>query len=371
MTARIERVVAYRVELPFVEGPYAISGGRVERGFDALVVGLHAEGGLVGWGEMAPLGATYAPAFAAGARAALEELAPVLLGLDAGEPAVAAHALERALRGHPYAKSPLDVAAWDLAAKAAARPLAALLGGRFGTDVALYRVVPMCEAEEAEAIARRLVEQGYDRLQVKVGDDPEADRERLAAVRRAVGERLLLFADANGGWSTADARRFLRGLAEHERLVVEQPCASIGECAALRAACPWPIALDESIDSLEALLEARAAGVADAVTIKIARVGGITQARVIRDAAVALHVPVTIEDTGGAEIATAAIAHLALSTPAGSRLQAYPMSEIVERSTADGLPPARRGRLSLPDGPGLGIEPRRAVLGEPFFEAAL
>jgi cis-L-3-hydroxyproline dehydratase len=369
VTARIERIVAYRVELPFVEGDYAISGGRVARGLDSTVVAIHTDTGDAGWGEMAPLGATYAPAFAGGARAALAELAPALVGLDARAPVAASLVMDRTLRGHPYAKSPLDIALWDLAARLAGLPLAALLGGRFGDTVDVYRALPIDEPEATSDLARVYVRQGYRRLQVKVGDDPADDLERVAATRLAVGDGVTLFADANGGWSTRDARRFLHGLRD-DGVVVEQPCATIEECAAIRAACPRPIVLDESIDSLEALIKARDLGVADGITIKIARVGGITPARLIRDAAVSLRIPVTIEDTGGAEIDTAAIAQLALSTPEALRMHAYPFHELVTISNADGMPPVRDGRLTPPPGNGLGVEPRQDVLGEPILEFA-
>ncbi len=367
MTARIERVLAYRVELPFLEGDYTISGGRVERGLDSTVVAVHADDGTVGWGEMAPLGTTYAPSFAGGARAALAELGPALIGLRAHEPQVAAAALDAALRGHPYAKSPVDMAVWDLAARFLSLPLVDLLGGRFGSTVELYRALPIGESAPTAELARAYVAEGYRRLQVKVGDDPDADADRVSAVRAAIGGGVALYADANGGWTVRDARRFLHRL-DDDALVIEQPCASIEECASLRPSCPWPLVLDESIDSLEALIRARQLGVADGVTIKIARVGGITPARLVRDAAVALRVHVTVEDTGGAEIDTAAIVHLALSTPERFRVHSYPFHELGSVSNADGMPRAENGRLACPTGAGLGVEPRLDVLGEPFFE---
>jgi cis-L-3-hydroxyproline dehydratase len=126
--------------------------------------------------------------------------------------------------------------------------------------------------------------------------------------------------------------------------------------------------LDESIDSLEAFLRAHELGAVDGITIELSRVRGLTRARVIPDTAVALGVPVTVEDTGGAAIATAAIAHVSASTPAALRMHAYPFHELVESPLATGMPAVHAGRLELPDGPGLGVEPDLAALGEPIFD---
>jgi L-alanine-DL-glutamate epimerase-like enolase superfamily enzyme len=93
------------------------------------------------------------------------------------------------------------MACWDITAKAANRPLCDALGGRFGEAVALYNVVTVLPLDEAVALARELVAEGYRRLQVKVGPAPEADAERLAAVRDAVGPDIVLFADANGAFT--------------------------------------------------------------------------------------------------------------------------------------------------------------------------
>jgi L-alanine-DL-glutamate epimerase-like enolase superfamily enzyme len=344
-----------------------MSRGRAGDRLETTVVTVESGDGITGCGEVGVLG-TYAPAFAGGVHSALPLLAPVLLGVDPLRSAVVNERLDDVLNGHPYAKSALDVACLDVAAKRRGVPACDLLGGRFDGPLELYRAVSLAEPETMAEQARRFVARGYRRLQVKVGDDPHVDVERVRAVRDAVGPEVPLFADANGGWTTYDARAFLAGLDRTDGLVVEQPCATIEECARLRPACPLPIVLDESIDSLDALVRAHALGVADGVTIKLSRVGGLTRARAIRDAAVALRLPVTVEDTGGAEIATAAALHLLASIPRALRIHAYPFQEIVTESTASGLPPVERGTLDLPSGIGLGVEPDPAALGEPFFD---
>jgi L-alanine-DL-glutamate epimerase-like enolase superfamily enzyme len=363
---RITAITGYRLDEPFRDGPYVCSGGRSALGFDAIVCAIETDAGITGWGEMAPLGAFYDPAFAAGARAAFAELAPALIGEDPAQVAALNRRMDHLLKGHPYAKSAIDMACWDILGKRAGLPLAELLGGRYGREVDLYRSVPQDAPERMVARARAYVGEGYRRIQVKVGLDPDEDIERITAVRAALGGGIVLFADANCGWTTHQARRFLRATRDLD-YYLEQPCATYAECRALRGDCDRPLVLDESIDSLAALLQAHADGVADAITIKLARVGGIGRARLIRDAAVELGIAVTVEDTGGAEIDTAAMIHMSLSTPEALRLHTCDFHNWVTRSNARGIPPSREGRIGIGDGAGLGIEPLAESFGEPFF----
>jgi L-alanine-DL-glutamate epimerase-like enolase superfamily enzyme len=337
--------------------------------FDTLIVCLDTDEGLQGWGEMAPLGAFYDPSFAGGARSALEELAPLILGQDPTQIMALARRMDFHLKGHPYAKSAIDMACWDLLGKKSGLPLAELLGGRYGPSVDLYRSIAQEAPAGMASRARAYEVAGYRRLQVKVGLDPDEDIERIEAVYAAIGPDIVLFADANGGWSTHHARRFLRAT-RHIDYYLEQPCATYEECLALRNDCDRPLVLDESITGLEALLKAHADRCADAITIKIARVGGITKARLIRDTAVEIGLAVTVEDTGGADIDTAAMVHMSLSTPQVNRLHTCDFQNWVTRSTARGLPDTANGTISIGHGPGLGIEPLVETFGSPFLAVA-
>src|SRR5579871_5218083 len=111
---KINGIRAYRVELPLHEGSYKWSGGNAVSVFDSTVVAIHTDGGITGYGEVCPLGPAYLPAYAAGARAGIAELAPQLIGLDPTEVAAVHRLMDQKMRGHPYVKSPLDVACWDI-----------------------------------------------------------------------------------------------------------------------------------------------------------------------------------------------------------------------------------------------------------------
>jgi cis-L-3-hydroxyproline dehydratase len=356
----IRDVRVFRQEQPFADGPYSCSGGSAES-FDSTIVALADDDGHVGWGETAPLGAFYDPAFAAGARAAIAELAPLVAGQAADRPASLERRLAAAIKGHPYARAAIVNAACDLAARRAEVPLCDWLGGRDGETVDLYRSLVSDAPRQMAARAVELIGRGYRRLQVKIGGDPVADAAALAAVRDAAGASVPLFADANGSYDRAAARRFLAA-ARGIDFWLEQPCATYAECRDLRGICDVPLVLDESIDSVPALVRAASDGVADAVTIKLARVGGLLEAARIRDVAVALGIAVTIEDTGGSDIATATMVHASLSTPAARRLHTVDFNAWVTVANADGMPSPHAGRIGVPDGPGLGLEVREAVL---------
>jgi L-alanine-DL-glutamate epimerase-like enolase superfamily enzyme len=218
--------------------------------------------------------------------------------------------------------------------------------------------------------AVRSVADGFGRLQIKVGGDPHDDAERVIAVAGAVPKGTVIFCDANAGWSPFDARRFVDATRDVD-YVLEQPCPTISDCLSVRRALDKPMVLDESVASLEELLEIHRRGAADGLTLKISRLGGVTKTRRLRDLAVDLGFMVTVEDTGGAEVDTAATAHLSLSTPAERRLHTVCFQDWVTVSTATNAPVVSGCKMSLADGPGLGLEMRREVLGQPFLDLSL
>src|SRR5205085_2003780 len=208
--------------------------------------------------------------------------------------------------------------------------------------------------------------EGYRRFQLKVGGDPHVDIERIKAVARELqpGDRLI--ADANTGWLMHDALRVVRAVRDID-VYIEQPCRSYEECLTVRRHCDHPFVLDEVIDSLDTLLRGHADRAMDVVNIKISKLGGLTKARQARDLCVSLGIAMTIEDTWGGDIVTAAIAHLAHSTPPEFLFTATDFNSYVTVSIAEGAPQRREGRLAASLAPGLGIRPRMDVLGTPVL----
>ncbi len=355
----------YRQQQTFIAGEYRCRG-HSETGFDSTLIELETDTGLHGWGEMAPLGAFYSAAFSEGARAGAQRLLPRLIGEDPRQISRIGERMDDELNGHPYVKSPIDMACWDLLGKAAGLSLSLLLGGRFSESTPLYRSISQAAPEAMARSARELVAAGYDRLQVKVGDDPLEDAERLRAVLAEVGAGVRLLADANGAWPVDDALRFLRVTSDLD-YYLEQPCMTLDECAALRPHCARPMIADESIETIRDLDCAADIGISG-ITIKLSRVGGISRARLIRDLAVARGMKVCVEDTGGSEIDTAATTHMMVSMPAGMQMHTVDFMNWVHESNASGMPPTEGGRIFAPTEHGLGLEIDSAVFGEPLAE---
>ncbi|REJ81118.1 MAG: mandelate racemase [Acidobacteria bacterium] len=372
---KIERVRAFQVDLPLHEGSYNWSGGKSVEVFDSTVVAIDTDTGASGYGEVCPLGPFYLPAYGAGARAGIRELAPHLLGEDPRQLERLNRTMDAALKGHPYVKSALDMACWDLLGKACGQPATTLLGGRFGAGATLYRAISQ---QDPDAMAERVAEHrraGYRRFQLKVGGDPGIDVERIRATRAVLEDGDVLVADANTGWLMHEAARVVRAVREVD-VYVEQPCRTYEECLQIRRRTDHPFVLDESVDGLTPLLRGHADGAMDVVNLKISKLGGLTRARQARDLCVALGIAMTIEDSWGGDIVTAAIAHLAHSTPPELLFSCTDFNSYVTVSNATGAPrrsqpgSADAGLLTASRQPGLGVEPRWEVLGEPVFETA-
>lgn len=366
---RITKISAYRVELPLCEGSYKWSGGKSVSVFDSTVVRVETDSGIIGFGEVCPLGPAYLPAYAAGCRAGIAELAPHLIGENPLELGRLNRRMDAALKGHAYVKSAIDIACWDILGQAAGQPVCTLLGGRYGEDFCLYRAISQESPEEMAAKVAGYRDEGYRRFQLKVGGDPDVDIERIRAVAAMLqpGDRLV--ADANTGWLMHDALRVVRAVRDID-VYIEQPCLSYEECLVVRRQTSHPFVLDEVIDGVDVLLRGRADLAMDVVNIKISKFGGLTKARQARDLCVSLGIAMTIEDTWGGDIVTAAIAHLAHSTPPEFLFTSTDFNSYVTRSIADGAPRRKRGRLSASTAAGLGVTPRTDVLGQAVLEVA-
>jgi L-alanine-DL-glutamate epimerase-like enolase superfamily enzyme len=366
---KIARIFAHRVELPLIEGSYKWSGGKSVSVFDSTIVGVETACGRIGYGEVCPLGPFYLPAYAEGVRAGLRELAPHLLGFDPREVVKLNQRMDAALKGHPYVKSGIDIACWDLLGQATQLPVCTLLGGRFGQSVRLYRAISQQSPAEMAGRVQEYRSQGYTRFQLKVGGDPDTDIERIRAVRAMLQPTDRLVADANTGWTQHEALRVVRAVRDVD-VYIEQPCLTYEECLAVRRHTDHPFVLDENIDSLDMLLRGKADLAMDVVNLKISKLGGLTRTRQARDLCVSMGIAMTLEDSWGGDITTAAIAHLAHSTPEELRFTSTDFNSYVTVSTAEGAPRRQNGFLAASDGPGLGVTPRREVLGPRVVEIA-
>jgi L-alanine-DL-glutamate epimerase-like enolase superfamily enzyme len=363
---QITAIRVYQVDLPLLEGRYNWSNDNSVSVFDSTVVAVDTDAGITGFGECCPLGATYLPAFAAGVRAGIREIGPRLIGADPLQPALFNRRMDQAMCGHPYVKAPLDVPCRDILGQHAGLPVCKLLGGRLQEDVVLYRAISQ---EAPEEMARNIAgyrDEGYRRFQLKVGGSPDTDIERIRACRDILDDGEILIADANTGWNLHEAIRVVNAV-RHLDVYIEQPCRTYEECLSVRQKTDLPFVLDEVMTDIGAVLRGLADGAMDIINLKISKVGGLTRAALLRDLCVERGIAMTLEDTWGGDIVTAAIAHLAQSTPEEFSFTATDFNSYTNVVMADGAPRREGGVFRATDRPGLGIEPVEDVLGEPVF----
>ena len=364
---KIKRISCYQVDLPLHEGSYNWSGGKSVSVFDSSIVQVETDTGVVGHGEVCPLGPFYLPAYGAGVRAGVKELAPHLIGWDPLHLGCLNRRMDAALKEHAYVKSGIDMACWDILGQVTGQPVCTLLGGRYGDDFVLYRAISQ---ESPDAMAAKVAayrDEGYRRFQLKVGGDPNTDIERIHAVSKLLLPSDKLIADANTGWLMHEAARVVRGVADVD-VYIEQPCLTYEECLSIRRRTNHPFVMDEVINGMDILMRGHADQAMDVVNIKISKFGGLTKAKLARDLCVSLGIAMTIEDSWGGDITTAAIAHLAHSTPTEFLFTATDFNSYVTVSTAEGAPQRVNGRMAASTEPGLGVAPRWDVLGDPVVE---
>jgi len=360
---KITDLRATTVTMP-LEAPLRHSNGAHWGRFVRTIVEIETDEGLKGYAECCPLGSAYLPSYALGVRTGLEEIAPHLIGLDPLNIGVVNHTMDAALRGHPYAKAPVDIACWDLLGKATGQPVYNLLGGAAQDEVVLYRAI----SQEAPDVMARKIEgyaaEGYTKFQLKVGGRPNDDIDRIHATRAVLRPSDLLVADANTGWTRDQAAKVAGAVAGLD-VYIEQPCMTYEECMSIRRRTTLPFVLDEVIDGPSMLVRGIAEDAMDVINLKISKVGGLTRAKLMRDLCVASGIPMTIEDTWGGDITTAAIAHLARSTPEKFCFSATDFNSYGTLTIAAGAPRRVNGRMTAPDRPGLGVEPDFDKLGAP------
>ena len=308
-------------------------------------------------------------AFADGVPSAITEMAAEILGISPMGVDAPMRKLDGFLLGHLAAKSIVDMALWDLFGKAVGQPLYALLGGRTRADMPLYHSITCIAPDEMARIARDAYATGIRQFQVKLGADADwqADAERLIKVREAVGAGPVVYGDWNCGATKLQATRTGRAVA-HLDIMLEQPCKTLEDCAAVRNATGLPMKIDEGAYDLASLLRAADLGILDAVALKLSKFGGLSAMRRARDLTVHLGAEICAECTWGSDVVTAAALHFAATTPHGALLNTCDLSSYVGPRIAPDCPSRENGRIAPPDGAGLGVTPDLDVLGTPILE---
>ncbi|MEM7438462.1 MAG: enolase C-terminal domain-like protein [Pseudomonadota bacterium] len=364
---KITRIRIYKTALPYVDGFYAWgAGNRIEEAHASVVV-VDTDAGLQGCGEFTPCGENYMVAHSEGVEALARLIAPKLLGEDPRQVARMERLMDALVQGHGYAKAPFDAAFWDILGKATDQPVWMLMGGKLTDGAPMYRVAPQRSVDETRAEMARHRASGYRQFQIKVGADwaEDIDRIRAAVPLLEPGEKAI--ADANQGWRVDDAIRVARATKDLD-YILEQPCRTYEECQQVRRVADQPMKLDECVTGIHAAQRIVADRGAEICCLKISNLGGLSKARRVRDFLVDNRLPVVAEDTWGGEIATAALAHFATSTPPEYLVNSTDLMNYNTRSTGIGGANAEAGKLYAPDLPGLGVAPDFDSLGAPVAE---
>ena len=362
---KITAITLWKVPLVSHEAYYMASGKKCVA-VESIVLAVDVDTGLRGWGEVCPI-PHYLPAYANGVAPAIAELAPLLLGANPLGAEALTEAADAYLVDHRYAKSALDIALWDLTAKAANLPLYALLGGKRAATLPLYHSITCVDPDVMAAQAAAAYETGIRQFQAKLGADDnwEADVARLRLVREAVGSGPIVYGDWNCGATRLDATRVGRAVRDID-VMLEQPCKTIEECAAVRNACGLPMKLDENAHDFDSIMKAQALGCMDVMALKLSKFGGVSATRKARDLCVHFGVKMCVECTWGSDIVTAAALHMAASAPVQFVQNVCDLSGYVGPRIDPTAPTRTNGAITVSDAAGLGVTPDPTVLGEPI-----
>ncbi|MDI7261039.1 MAG: enolase C-terminal domain-like protein [Thermodesulfobacteriota bacterium] len=287
---KIERVEAYRLSIPFIEEtvvPFArhrIMQSVILRVFACDYIGISETTGNPGFsGESAE-----------GILIALNYIVPNVLGTDPRQ-FRRLHTRMDAVVGNPAAKAGIDIACHDLVAKVFGVPLPILLGGLVHERVATQHLLPIKPLDEIATYARKFSDAGYRIFEVKVESDPLADIKRIETIQANVAPGSVLIIDANRRGSVHDSIRFLSAL-EPANIYMEQPVNGLAQMAEVRRHSRIPIIADEQVKSLADVVQIIEADSADALSIKLVKVGGFLPAMQIATYAESVGVPFRVDD---------------------------------------------------------------------------
>ncbi|MGN6703710.1 MAG: mandelate racemase/muconate lactonizing enzyme family protein, partial [Burkholderiaceae bacterium] len=276
----IRRVEVFGVAVPLV-GPGFRNAYITKTTQKSALVRLTAEDGSIGLGNIDPSPGYSVETIEQSLVAIRDRLAPHVQGCDAGNPHLLTRAMDEVLAGYLDAKAAIEMACVDMLARRLGIPVHQYLGGAVVDAVRFNAWVGIVPPDEAAAEARKWFDRGFRSAKVKVGGGIEADRDRLMAVREAVGPSMALRADANAGYSVDDAIALGRLLEPVNLQLLEQPVADddLEGMARVRRSIGTPVMADESITDHDSLIDVIRAGCADIVKLKVMKQGGFLTCR--------------------------------------------------------------------------------------------
>jgi muconate cycloisomerase len=325
-----------------------------------LILRIQTDEGITGIGEVSCTPVWSGEDSVTAAHIISSFLEPALIGEDPRNIERLAQKMRRAVAGHPFTKSGLEIGLWDILGKAANLPVYQLLGGAIRDRIPIKMSISGESPERAAELGRWAMSQGLKTVKVKVGIEPGSDLARVRAVRDATGSGIRIGVDANGGWTPRVAIDTVRRMFDDANVYfAEQPVppVDIQWMVDVRRAIPVPVMADESCYTQQDAMALARAGAADILSIYVGK-GGIGPARKIASVAEAAGLTCTVGSNLELGVASAAMAHLAAATPAVGA-EEFPCDILgplaYEHDLLEQSLEVKDGTVAPPDGPGLGI----------------
>jgi D-galactarolactone cycloisomerase len=357
---KVTKVQTIVLTLPMViDGATPMLGGRPRTSIDMLLVRVDTDAGITGWGEA--FGHRIFPA----TRAAIDTvLGPLCVGRDPSQIAAIHDDLQRLLHGigrngpAMYALSGIDIALWDIAGKVAGMPLYHLLGGSSRVDLPAY--ASLLRYGAADAVARyteQALGRGYRLIKLHEITVPE-----VKAARDVAGPGVPIMIDTNCPWTVAQAIEMARRLAPLDPYWLEEPVwppENLAGLAEVRARGGLPTAAGENYGTVWEFRRAFEAGAVTYAQPSVTKVGGVTEMRKVMTLAETFGVQVVPHSAYFGPGLLASI-HCIATMPTESPVERF-YCDFADNPLGDAIHP-KAGRIAVPQGPGLGVDPDPRLL---------
>lgn len=358
---KITRIEAIPVHIPLKTDRLAITAHGRHVVSEYVIVRLHTDEGITGLGE-ATVQTLWSGESARTAVSLLNnEFSSLLVGQNPLDHSRLMRTLDHTVKANPFTKAAIDMALWDIRGKLASVPVYELLGGKVADRITMKMMIGGFAPAEAAKLAETFLAWGVKCLKVKVGLDPATDLERVAAVRSVAGPDIKMTIDANCGWSSVVARKILPKFERFNLTLIEQPTRP-GDWATmqeLRRLSPAPLMADENVWNLNDAHQAATHQAVDIISVYPGKNGSIWNSKKIAHVAHSADMGCHIGSNLELGIASAAMAHLAASTPeiASDQFPADILGPCYHETCLLNEPIAIGPEfVVVPTGPGLGVE---------------
>lgn len=347
-------IIPIKIEL---NDPFVISAGAISHAMNTVVI-IHTEGGVFGTGECSRYRSIYAET-QKGLLSAGKLIGQALIGKDVTEIRNCIRLMDKTFVGYCSIKSAFDMAIYDINAKLCDIPLYRFLGGDKNKKMHTDMTISLLEKKAMVKKAKEYAKQGFPALKIKLGDRPaEKDIERIAAIRKAVGDNMPLRVDANQGWNYYEAIKALQGLSEYniEHCEAPIPAQNFVDLRKLNMESPIPIMGDESVYDHHDAYRMLAEDCMMQINIKLGKSGGICHAMKIAAIAQAADVYCQVGCFSETRLAITALAHF---TMAWDNIVYFDMDSPLMQSVdpvIGGLMYEEDWQITVTDKPGHGAE---------------